>query len=53
MFAKYVYFLLVWPYFVAPNESNIYEYDADSFRTQVKEMDGNFIMFYAPWQVIY
>ncbi|CAG9135589.1 unnamed protein product [Plutella xylostella] len=49
MFAKYLYFLLVWPYFVAPNESNIYEYDAESFRTQVKEMDGNFIMFYAPW----
>ncbi|XP_045521292.1 thioredoxin domain-containing protein 5 homolog isoform X2 [Pieris brassicae] len=34
---------------VAPVAGSTYEYDADVFKLQIKELDGNFIMFYAPW----
>ncbi|KAF9791828.1 hypothetical protein SFRURICE_020227 [Spodoptera frugiperda] len=37
------------PYFVALEESSVYEYNANNFKIQIEEMDGNFIMFYAPW----
>ncbi|CAK1541281.1 unnamed protein product [Leptosia nina] len=34
---------------VAPVSGSVYEYDPDVFKMQIKEMDGNFVMFYAPW----
>ncbi|XP_073952179.1 thioredoxin domain-containing protein 5 homolog [Choristoneura fumiferana] len=37
------------PNFVAPEDGTVYDYDAETFEQQIKEMDGNFIMFYAPW----
>lgn len=37
---------------VAPVAGSTYEYDPDVFKLQIKEMDGNFIMFYAPWYVL-
>ncbi|KAM3959786.1 thioredoxin domain-containing protein 5 homolog [Aphomia sociella] len=37
------------PYFVALEENAVYEYDPNNFKNQIEEMDGNFIMFYAPW----
>lgn len=43
-----LYFLFL-PYFVALEESAVYEYNANNFKFQIEEMDGNFVMFYAPW----
>lgn len=37
------------PSFVAPEDGTVYDYDAETFDQQIKDMDGNFIMFYAPW----
>lgn len=37
------------PYFVAPEESAVYDYNPNDFQERIEEMDGNFIMFYAPW----
>ncbi|KPJ04338.1 PREDICTED: thioredoxin domain-containing protein 5-like [Papilio xuthus] len=37
------------PRFVTPEDGTIYEYNPDNFRGQIEDMDGNFIMFYAPW----
>ncbi|XP_014360996.2 thioredoxin domain-containing protein 5 homolog [Papilio machaon] len=37
------------PRLVAPEDGSIYEYNPDNFRGQIEDMDGNFIMFYAPW----
>ncbi|XP_053605167.1 thioredoxin domain-containing protein 5 homolog [Plodia interpunctella] len=37
------------PYFVAPEENKVYEYDSNNFKQRIEEMDGNFILFYAPW----
>ncbi|CAG4964456.1 unnamed protein product [Colias eurytheme] len=42
-------FMLSLPDYVAPVEGSVYEYNPEMFKSQVKEMDGNFIMFYAPW----
>lgn len=42
-------YLLFLPYFVALEESSVYEYNANNFKYQIEEMDGNFVMFYAPW----
>ncbi|XP_026333543.1 thioredoxin domain-containing protein 5 [Hyposmocoma kahamanoa] len=42
-------FLLIFPYFVTPEENYVYDYDSDNFKQKIEEMDGNFIMFYAPW----
>ncbi|KAJ2947608.1 hypothetical protein O0L34_g17405 [Tuta absoluta] len=42
-------FLLFLPNFVAPEESAVYEYTSGNFKQQIEEMDGNFVMFYAPW----
>ncbi|XP_045767975.1 thioredoxin domain-containing protein 5 homolog isoform X2 [Maniola jurtina] len=42
-------FLLILPHYVAPEESAVYEYGPDNFKQQIEDMDGNFIMFYAPW----
>lgn len=42
-----LFFIL--PRFVAPEDGSIYEYTPDNFRGQIEDMDGNFIMFYAPW----
>lgn len=36
-------------HYVAPEENPVYEYGPDNFKQQIEEMDGNFIMFYAPW----
>ncbi|XP_049871027.1 thioredoxin domain-containing protein 5 homolog [Pectinophora gossypiella] len=41
--------LLFLPCFVTPEESFVYDYGSDNFKQQIEEMDGNFIMFYAPW----
>ncbi|CAH2040785.1 unnamed protein product, partial [Iphiclides podalirius] len=35
--------------FVTPEDGTIYEYGPDNFKSQIEDMDGNFIMFYAPW----
>lgn len=40
------------PHDVVPEESTVYEYGPDSFKQQIEDLDGNFIMFYAPWWVI-
>ncbi|XP_023945988.2 thioredoxin domain-containing protein 5 homolog [Bicyclus anynana] len=37
------------PFFVTPEEGSVYEYGPDNFKRQIADMDGNFIMFYAPW----
>ncbi|XP_013188179.2 thioredoxin domain-containing protein 5 homolog [Amyelois transitella] len=37
------------PYFVAPEENIVLEYDSNNFKQRIEEMDGNFILFYAPW----
>ncbi|XP_034828531.1 thioredoxin domain-containing protein 5 homolog isoform X2 [Maniola hyperantus] len=42
-------FFLILPHYVAPEESAVYEYGPDNFKQQIEDMDGNFIMFYAPW----
>lgn len=42
-------YILFLPYFVAPEDGSVYEYTPSNFRYQIEEMDGNFIMFYAPW----
>lgn len=34
-----------------PEESNVYNYGSNNFKQQIEELDGNFIMFYAPWYV--
>lgn len=44
-----IFYYLFLPYFAALEESAVYEYDANNFKFQIEEMDGNFIMFYAPW----
>ncbi|CAH2240632.1 jg14227 [Pararge aegeria aegeria] len=41
--------LLFLPYFVAHEESAVYEYGPDNFKQQITDLDGNFIMFSAPW----
>lgn len=46
-----VLFLLILPYFVTPEEDYVYNYGSDNFKHKIEEMDGNFIMFYAPWYV--
>lgn len=35
--------------FVTPEDGTVYEYGPDNFKDQIEDMDGNFIMFYAPW----
>lgn len=40
-------------HYVAPEENPVYEYGPDNFKQQIEEMDGNFIMFYAPWFVLF
>lgn len=35
--------------FVTPEQSNVFSYNPAKFNKQVEELDGNFIMFYAPW----
>ncbi|XP_063632619.1 thioredoxin domain-containing protein 5 homolog [Cydia splendana] len=42
-------YLVVVPNFVAPEDGTVYEYDPESFQRQIEDMNGNFIMFYAPW----
>ncbi|KAJ8719178.1 hypothetical protein PYW07_016734 [Mythimna separata] len=44
-----LFYFLFLPYFVALEESSVYEYNANNFKFQIEEMDGNFVMFYAPW----
>lgn len=44
-----LFYFLFLPYFVALEESLVYEYNANNFKFQIEEMDGNFVMFYAPW----
>ncbi|XP_037867776.1 thioredoxin domain-containing protein 5 homolog [Bombyx mori] len=46
---KILPYLFVFPYLVAPEQSSVYEYNPSNFKFQIEEMDGNFIMFYAPW----
>lgn len=41
--------LLVLPYLVAPDDGFVYDYSANNFKERVEQLDGNFIMFYAPW----
>ncbi|XP_037303108.1 thioredoxin domain-containing protein 5 homolog [Manduca sexta] len=43
------FYLLLLFYFVAPEDNFVYEYNPSNFKYQIEEMDGNFIMFYAPW----
>ncbi|XP_022126453.2 thioredoxin domain-containing protein 5 homolog [Pieris rapae] len=43
------FFFISLPENVAPVAGSTYEYDPDVFKLQIKELDGNFIMFYAPW----
>lgn len=45
----YLAICLLLPYFVAPDTNVVYEYGPTEFMTKVEELDGNFIMFYAPW----
>lgn len=40
---------LLLPLFVAPDTGFVLKYGPDNFKTQVEELDGNFVMFYAPW----
>lgn len=35
--------------FASLEESLVYEYNVNNFKFQIEEMDGNFVMFYAPW----
>lgn len=51
MFRIFISFtvLLFLSNYVAPEESAVYEYGPDNFKQQIENMDGNFIMFYAPW----
>ncbi|CAH0723549.1 unnamed protein product, partial [Brenthis ino] len=44
-----LFLFLFLSHYVAPEESTVYEYGPDSFKQQIENMDGNFIMFYAPW----
>lgn len=44
-----LFYLLFVPYYVALEENSVYEYNANNFKYQIEEMDGNFVMFYAPW----
>ncbi|XP_038221752.1 thioredoxin domain-containing protein 5 homolog [Zerene cesonia] len=48
-FALAFVFMLSLPDHVAPVEGSVFEYDPEMFKLQIQEMDGNFIMFYAPW----
>ncbi|GBP44899.1 Thioredoxin domain-containing protein 5 [Eumeta japonica] len=41
--------MLLIPCLVAPEESAVYNYNAKNFKQKIEQMDGNFIMFYAPW----
>ncbi|XP_072949928.1 thioredoxin domain-containing protein 5 homolog [Epargyreus clarus] len=41
--------ILFFPHFVMLDENSVYEYDPGIFRQQIEDLDGNFIMFYAPW----
>lgn len=36
-------------YFVKPEDNFAYEYSPNNFNQQIEDMDGNFVMFYAPW----
>ncbi|CAG9787062.1 unnamed protein product [Diatraea saccharalis] len=45
----YLIILLFLPYFVAPEESVVFDYNTDNFKDRIEELDGNFVMFYAPW----
>lgn len=45
------YLILFLPYFVTPEESFVYKYTPENFKRQIEVMEGNFIMFYAPWYV--
>lgn len=49
---KTLFLVLFLPYFVAPEESSVYKYTPENFERQIELMDGNFIMFYAPWFVL-
>ncbi|KAJ0177961.1 hypothetical protein K1T71_006834 [Dendrolimus kikuchii] len=44
-----IFIYLFLPSFVVPEDNFVYEYNPGNFRQQIEEMDGNFIMFYAPW----
>ncbi|CAH2085263.1 unnamed protein product [Euphydryas editha] len=47
---SFLYFLCLFlSHYVAPEENPVYEYGPDNFKQQIEDMDGNFIMFYAPW----
>lgn len=54
MFRNFISFtvLLFLSNYVAPEESAVYEYGPDNFKQQIENMDGNFIMFYAPWYLL-
>lgn len=54
MFRTFILFtiLLFLSNYVAPEESDVYEYGPDNFKQQIENMDGNFVMFYAPWYVL-
>ncbi|CAG4970115.1 unnamed protein product [Parnassius apollo] len=42
-------FIIFLPRFVTPEDGAVYEYNPHNFKGQIEDMDGNFIMFYAPW----
>ncbi|KAL0881912.1 hypothetical protein ABMA27_001673 [Loxostege sticticalis] len=42
-------FFIFSPYFVAPENGFVYDYNPSNFKDRIEEMDGNFIMFFAPW----
>ncbi|CAH2981956.1 unnamed protein product [Chilo suppressalis] len=41
--------VLLLPYFVAPDENFVYDYSPNNFKDRIEELDGNFVMFFAPW----
>ncbi|XP_041968407.1 thioredoxin domain-containing protein 5 homolog [Aricia agestis] len=41
--------MLLLPHIVTPEQSSVYEYGPEDFKRQIEILDGNFIMFYAPW----
>lgn len=53
MLLRFVFIYLFLPSFVVLEDNFVYEYNPGNFRQQIEEMDGNFVMFYAPWYVFY
>ncbi|XP_028169103.1 thioredoxin domain-containing protein 5 homolog [Ostrinia nubilalis] len=49
MFRIVLLFFIFQPYFVAPEKGFVLNYSPSNFKERIEELDGNFIMFFAPW----